>query len=158
MRWGVPAINMLTPPTQTVEFVGVGQELVAVAFDDVLLEALDARLLELDDLAALHAHQVVMVRFGKGHFVVGWTVAEVMLLHDPGLVEQRECAVHRPARHRGVDDAHVLDKLLGGEGQEVDCPADDETPLIGQPNPLRFQELFHFHEPLHLLFETESHV
>ena len=92
-------IDPLAGAAEPVELVRMGQELVAEAFDDLVLEGFHARLLKLDDLPALDAHEVVVMGLRKGHFVVRRAVAEVVLFNDAGMVEEREGPLDRPSGH-----------------------------------------------------------
>ena len=139
-------MRALAAAAEAVEFVGVGEQLVAVALDDLILQHLDARFLELDDLAALYAHEVVVVRLGEGHFVVRRSVAKVVFLHDAGLVEECEGPVDRAPRHRGVDGLHVLHQLFGGEVEVGDGAPEDQPALVGEAHALGAQELFDLDE------------
>ena len=119
---------------------------------DRLLQGLNARLLKLNDLATRHAHEMVVVRFGEGHFVVGRPVAEIVLFHRARLVEECQCPIHGPAGHRAIDRADIAHELLRAEVEEGHRAPDDQLALGGHSGPPGAEELFDFHKPLHCKF------
>ena len=142
-------VDSLTGPTEPVELVGVREELVAVSLDDFLLERFDARLLKLDDLPALDAHQVIVMGFGKCDFVVRRSISKIVLFDHAGLMEEGEGSVDGPSRDRAVDASHIFDELLGCKVEVGDCATDDQLTLGGQTDPFRAEELFDFHKAFH---------
>ena len=157
MRMGgdVRAIDMLATPAYAIELVRVRQELIALSFDHLVLQPLPSRLLELDDLTALDAHEVVVVCLPVRHFVVGRAVVEVVLFHHTDTLQQRERAEHGHARDGSVDRAHVLHQLFGGEMQVCGRPAQNELPLGRHPDAMRFEDLRDGDESVHILVVTE---
>ena len=149
-------IDMLTAGTEPIEFMRMGEELVAVALDDGVLQRLDARLLELDDFAALHAQQMIVMGFAESHFVVGRAVPEVVLLQDAGLMEEDQHPVDGAAGDGRLDGAHVRHEFFGGEVQVRDGPPDHQLPLGREADAFISEELLDQHEPFHNLVETQS--
>ena len=74
-----------------------------------LLQLLDAGIIDLDDLAAGLADDMVMVAVGSGHLVAGDAVTEVDLRRHAGITQELECPVDG-----GLADARVqlLDMLV----------------------------------------------
>ena len=81
-------IAVLALAAEAVELMRVGEELIAVAPHHLVLKTLNPRLLKFDDLAALHAHQMIVVGFAECDFVVRRAVLEIVLLQDPSLMEE----------------------------------------------------------------------
>ena len=157
MRMGgdVRAIDMLAAPAYAIELVRVREELIAVAFDDLVLQTLPPRFLELDDFAALDAHEMVVVRFAVRHFVIRWAVVEVMLLNDADALEQGQGAEDGHPRDGRVDRLHIRDQFLGGEMQMRGRATQDELTLGRHPDAMGFEDLGDGHEPVHILVVTE---
>ena len=85
------------------------QEHEAVLLGQLLLQLLDTGIVDLDDLAAGLADDVVVVTVGSGHFVAGDAVTEVDLRGHAGIAQELE----RPV-DGGLADARVqlLDMLI----------------------------------------------
>ena len=152
-------IRAPTSATEAVQLVRVGKQLIAVFRDDFVLDALDLRRLEFDDLAAADAHEVVVMGFAEGDFVVRRAMPEVVLLHDAGLMHQSQRSVDRAAGHGRIDLPDIVDQFLGGEMQVGRRAADDQLALGRQPHALTLESLFYFDESFHAgLVETQSQV
>jgi hypothetical protein len=124
----------------------VALQLEAVLRGHFFLQVLDARLLELGDLAALHANQVVVVVRVVGQLVAREAVAEAALEGHAALGEQLQGAVHGGVAHPSVLAAHLREQLfdahvVGGLEERLD----DELSLVGRAQALlrhvRLQEL-----------------
>lgn len=99
----------------------------------LLLQLLDAGLLELDDIGALDAYQVVVVRGVVCKLVAGEPVTEAPLVRDPALGKELERTVDRGVPDARVTGANLGEKLFDayvifGAKERVD----DEPALIGR--------------------------
>src|SRR5262245_8320257 len=94
----------------TVQLVTVPQQPEAIALHDVLLRLLDHRALELHDLAAARAHQMIVVLVLD--LEARDTVVEVAFARETGLTEQLHGAIHRRIADVRVLLADALVELL----------------------------------------------
>src|SRR5262245_2493564 len=105
----------------TVQLVAVSQQAEAIALHDVLLRLLDHRALELHDLPAARAHQMVVVLVLD--LEAGDTVVEVAFARETGLAEQ----LHR-AIHGRIADVRILlaDALVELLARDVPLHAEED--------------------------------
>jgi hypothetical protein len=127
----------LAAGANTVEFVLVRSEFESVLVSDVLLQFFDARLFEFDDVPALDANEVIVVRGVVGEFITSQSVAEAALVGDAAFGEKLEGAIDG-----GVADPRVLFAHLGEQLFDADVifgtkkRLDDESALICGPQAL----------------------
>ena len=142
---------------------GVDAQLLRVDFEAKLLrnlifQRIELLALELNDLVAVIANDVIMIRMvgviGVVNFVV---LAEIHLVHEPALGEQRKRPIDRGAGHARVAFAGPLEKLLrvemlvGAEHRVDNRPAlrgDPQIFMYQKSNKpfLRFHSIDHGHE------------
>ncbi len=103
------------PAAVTENLVAVVHRGEAVAPGDLVLEALDTRLAELDDRAAGNAVQVVVVGTTDRALVDLVARPEVVLVEEPGGAEDGERPVDGRAPHGGAVLAEELDEVVRGE-------------------------------------------
>ena len=72
----------------TVKLVPVIKKLESMHLGDLLLKLLDRVVLELDDLPALHTHEVIVMMPCVCVFIAGRSVPEVSLLRQTALTEE----------------------------------------------------------------------
>src|SRR5262245_1690935 len=77
---------------------------------DLVLQALDLVVLELEDEAALHADQVIVMV--ADDLVASRAVAELALDGEPGIDQQLERAVHGGVADLGLTLAHLEQQLI----------------------------------------------
>src|SRR5262249_48640600 len=92
----------LTRRADAVELVLVRAEIEPVLPRHLVLQALDAGLLELGDAVALDADQVVVVTVTVSELVARDAVAEMALVGDAALGEQFERAIHGGVTDLGI--------------------------------------------------------
>lgn len=86
------------------------------AAGDAILEQRDVFVLELDDLVAVVADQVIVLRLlQEVRVVIRLVAAQVDLVQQLALHQQAEGAIHRRAADGAVDFARHVQKLLSGE-------------------------------------------
>lgn len=110
--------------------MGIDGKLVILC--DLFLQPLDIAVLELYDLAALRAYEVVMMLVLMDDLEAGAPLAEFLLLGDPALAQQAQCPVYRGESYGGITPHNFVVQLL-----RADVPADlqkcleDQLPLAG---------------------------
>src|SRR5688572_9634540 len=82
----------------------------AEALGDLVLQALDVVVLELEDEAALHADEMIVVI--ADDFVARLAVAELRLDREAGIDEELERTVHRRVADLGVALADLAEELV----------------------------------------------
>src|SRR5258708_4134113 len=133
-----PLRSRLALRARPVELVLVHPQAEAVLARDLVLQLLDARLLELGNLATLHADEVVVVSRVVGQLVARQAVTEAPLVGDAALREQLEGTVDRRVPDARVAGAHHGEQLL--DADVVVGPKerlDDELALVGGAQALR---------------------
>ena len=129
----VNLFDFLTIGAQTVHFVPVRLEQEAVSVCDVVLQRLDARLLELDDLPAVDADEVIVVRGIVSKFVSREPVAKVALVGHSAFREQFERAVNGGVPHARILSAHLSEQLFDAHVVvHREERLDDDVALIGR--------------------------
>ena len=93
----------------------MGHGLEAVAVGDRVAETEDLLAVELDDLAAAAADHVIVRALAEGVLVAGELVAELHLLDDAAVDQQRQRAVDRGLGDALARLANVDQQLLGLE-------------------------------------------
>ena len=101
--WRLLWIALLAQTTESVQFMGVRAELVPIAPCDGLLQRFKTWFLKLDDLTALNAHEVIMVRLGKRHFIIGRTVEEIVFFNSAGVMKQQQGSIDGAAGDGRID-------------------------------------------------------
>jgi hypothetical protein len=86
-----------------------------VGLRDLSLNGLDGVVLELDDQAALHADEVIVVPTAERVFITGGTVPEVSLLGQPTFAEDAQRTVDGCESDPGIHLLHLLVQLFGGD-------------------------------------------
>jgi len=130
------ATRRLTPRAHPVELVLVRAKAKAVLSGHLVLQLLDAGLLELYDVRALDAYQMVVVRGIVGKLVAREPVAEAPLVRHSALRQELEGPVNGGVPHARVARADLGEELLDahmilGAKERVD----DEPALIGRAKP-----------------------
>src|SRR5215469_13788496 len=115
-----------------------GQRHAQVARDDVL-HALDRRVLELDDLAAALADEVIVMALADG-FVARLTLVEMALVQQLAFLEQAQRAVDRRVADVRVDLLDLGVKFFGADVMAVlEEHARDVVALAGGLEPALLQ-------------------
>ena len=96
-----------------VELVAVSDQVEVVALRDVLLSTLDHRALELDDLSATHAHQMVVVLLLD--LVAGRAVVEVAFAGETGITEDLHGPIDGRVSDVGIELANLPEQFLAGD-------------------------------------------
>src|SRR5262249_51301176 len=126
----LPGDRPLARLAEAVQLHLVRGDLEPVLARHLVLQRLDAVVLELDDGAAPGADQVVVVVPADRRLVARLPVAEVARVGEPALVEQLHRPVHRGHRDPGILLAHLrpelLHRLVAAEREEG---VDDQAPL-----------------------------
>src|SRR5690242_5125027 len=120
---------------QAIQLVAVAQHREASEPErDLVLQTLDLIVLELEDQAALHADQVIVVI--SDDFVASLSVAELTLDGEPAVDQQLERPVHRRIAHLGLTLANLeqelVDRDVVARTQEL---LDDRLALRGDVEP-----------------------
>src|SRR5262245_5707376 len=120
---------------EPVELVAVAQHgEAAEPLGDLVLQALDLVVLELEDQAALHADQVIVVI--ADDLVARLAVAKLALDGEPGIDQQLERAVHRRVADLGLAladlEQQLVDRDVVARAQEL---LDDRLALRGDVEP-----------------------
>ncbi len=87
----------------------------AVLLGEFILEPFDLVVLELDDLPAIQADQVIVVLVFKGDFVPAHAVAKVALVGDSALLEELQGSVDRGVANLAVTLANQREKVLDAQ-------------------------------------------
>lgn len=130
------AARCLTPRAHPVELVLVRSQAKAVLSGHLVLQLLDAGLFELDDVGALDAYQMVVVRRVVGKLVAREPVAEAPLVRDSALRQELEGPVNGGVPHARVACADLGEELL--DAHVIFGPKkriDNESALIGRAKP-----------------------
>lgn len=117
-----------------VELVFVMKEAKIVALCDALLQLLDQGFLELGDLPAVLADQVIVVRTFVGELVPCQAVAEMELVGDAALAQHAHCSVDGRVADSPIDGSDELKQLFDRE--VIGCleeRRDNQLPLLGRP-------------------------
>ena len=138
---------------QFLQLFASARDLQALGFDgepeplaDPIFDLFDLLALELDDLFAVLADNVAVVRMIGVVGIVKFIVfAKIHFAHKPALREQRQCPINCRARYRAITPAGPIQQLLCGEMLFcIENRVDDCLPLRGQPQTLAAQELDKF--------------
>src|SRR5690606_12404277 len=98
-----------------VQLVLVAPQLEAVPEREVFLQLLDLLVLELDDVAALEADEVVVVLVLERHLIARDPVAEVPLVGETTLLEELQRPIDGGVTHLGILSAHLEEEVLDRE-------------------------------------------
>src|SRR3546814_2096496 len=93
------------------KYHAVIDEAVAEPFGDDLLQRLELRIDEFDDLAGLDVDQMVVMRLGR-RFVARAAVAEIVAVEDARFLEQADGAIDGSDRNAAVERRGALVKRL----------------------------------------------
>src|SRR5690349_16762899 len=108
---------------------------------DLALQDLDGVELELDDLAAAAADEVVVVLPADRGLVARRLGGDDRLLDDPGLRQERQRAIDRGLRAADAAPAQVLDEVLDGEvAVALEDGLGDGAPRRGEAEVARREE------------------
>jgi hypothetical protein len=108
----------------------------------ILLERLDALVLELDDSAASCTDKMIVVRVGARMFVAGEPVFETPLLGKPRFSKEFERPVHCGKADSGVRLLHTGIQLFGAQVPAcLDKDVEDLVTLARRLQPLDYEVL-----------------
>lgn len=108
----------------------------AMLFSNLLLPGLDPGVMELEHLARLLVHEVVVVFFRAG-FEAGKSITELTVRGEPGIDQKFERAVHRRITDGGIFLSHPLQEIVNGDVVlDLRKCRDDGHSLFGDAQPL----------------------
>lgn len=109
----------------------VRRDVKAVSSCDLVLQRFDTWLFELDDHAARHADEVVVVgRCIIGQFVPTQTISETPFGSDAAFREQLQRAIHRRVTDAFVARAYFTEQIFDGRvGRNFEERVNDQTSL-----------------------------
>ena len=141
---------MTAARTEAVKFETVGLDGEAVAGRDLFLETLNIAILELHDLSAIGANEVVVVSL-VGNIVVLGLCAEVSGLCQSGFAKEIECTVNRCQAQMRIFSSKLVVHLFCRDVLLFEKSIEDQFTLASEFQ-LMLSEVFFQHLHLFIMF------